>query len=117
MKEDLSLNDAQFERMIRALEEIAVRATRVISHHQPKWWEFGVDLGTEPKGRIWIYEVNYTPGGMVFKGTQAFQEHGCAKSPAARRRGEGEGQNHPPDARIRRLLVILFPTPLKRGKG
>ncbi|MDA8352775.1 MAG: hypothetical protein M0Z65_06210 [Firmicutes bacterium] len=35
MKEDLSLNDAQFERMIRALEEIAVRATRVISHHQP----------------------------------------------------------------------------------
>ncbi|PTX58871.1 YheC/D-like protein [Melghirimyces profundicolus] len=74
--EDLRLTTEQTEYMTRNLEEVARRAVLVISRHHPKWWEFGVDAGIDSKGRIWIYEVNITPGGMVFKAADrdAFRE-------------------------------------------
>lgn len=42
-------------------------AANVISRVHPKWAEFGVDVGIDPKGRIWIYEVNITPGIKNFR--------------------------------------------------
>ncbi len=49
------------------LAKVGLIAANVISRVHPKWAEFGVDVGIDPKGRIWIYEVNITPGIKNFR--------------------------------------------------
>ncbi|MDQ0416969.1 glutathione synthase/RimK-type ligase-like ATP-grasp enzyme [Croceifilum oryzae] len=49
------------------LEQIAAESVKSISRSFPSWGEFGVDLAITPNGKIWIYEVNITPGSSLFK--------------------------------------------------
>ncbi|SFX33330.1 YheC/D like ATP-grasp [Thermoactinomyces sp. DSM 45891] len=49
------------------LEQIAAESVKSISGAYPSWREFGVDLAITPNGKIWIYEVNITPGSSLFK--------------------------------------------------
>ncbi|MFC4077753.1 YheC/YheD family protein [Salinithrix halophila] len=66
-RNDLGYSRSQTDQILKDLERISVQATRVISRCHPKWWEFGVDAGVDSRGKVWIYEINITPGGMVFR--------------------------------------------------
>ncbi|MFC7442569.1 YheC/YheD family protein [Laceyella putida] len=47
------------------------RAVSVISPRYPRWAEYGLDIGIDANGHLWIYEINIKPGGLVFKNLSA----------------------------------------------
>lgn len=49
------------------LTEIATEAVKTISQAYPSWREYGVDLAIDRSDKIWIYEVNITPGSTLFR--------------------------------------------------
>lgn len=49
------------------LTQIATEAVKTISRAYPSWREYGVDLAIDRSGKIWIYEVNITPGSTLFR--------------------------------------------------
>ncbi|SDX47804.1 YheC/D like ATP-grasp [Marininema mesophilum] len=67
LERGLGYKPVERHNMLEKMENICTGAVRTISRAYPKWREFGVDLGIDSKGDIWIYEVNITPGLMVFK--------------------------------------------------
>ncbi|SFS43828.1 YheC/YheD family protein [Marininema halotolerans] len=67
LERGLGYHAMERHRMMKNIESVCVGAARTIGRSFPKWREFGVDLGIDAKGHIWIYEVNITPGLMVFK--------------------------------------------------
>ncbi len=67
LAQGLGLNQIARDQLKRNLAKVGLIAANVISRVHPKWAEFGVDVGIDPRGRIWIYEVNITPGFMNFR--------------------------------------------------
>lgn len=61
--------------IIDRMISLSRRAVSVISAHYPEWAEYGLDIGIDTKGRLWIYEINIKPGSLVFKnlGTKAYK--------------------------------------------
>jgi hypothetical protein len=47
------------------------RAVAVMTARYPKWPEYGLDIGIDGNGHLWIYEINIKPGGLVFKNLSA----------------------------------------------
>lgn len=52
---------------IKQLKKISLAAARTMSKKYPKWPEYGVDIGIDGNGHLWIYEINIKPGTLVFK--------------------------------------------------
>jgi hypothetical protein len=63
----LGYNPYRTRQTIRKLHYIAIEAAKTISRHHPTWSEFGLDMGIDSKNRVWIYEINISPGTLVFK--------------------------------------------------
>ncbi|PTX60237.1 YheC/D-like protein [Melghirimyces profundicolus] len=57
----LNYSGRKKENMIRRLKECAIQAVHHVSKMYPNLKEFAVDMGIDPKRRIWIYEVNIEP--------------------------------------------------------
>ncbi|KEQ22695.1 YheC/YheD family protein [Paenibacillus tyrfis] len=57
----LKYSQKEKSEMIRKLEKCAVRTVTYVSRMYPNLKEFAVDIGIDPKKRIWIYEVNIEP--------------------------------------------------------
>lgn len=67
LEEELHLSSAQSLDIIHKLESLSLDATNITSKLYPKWAEFGLDIGLDEDFHPWIYEINITPGGKVFK--------------------------------------------------
>lgn len=74
LKKHLGYSHTQVKKTIQKIESVALHATRTISHNYPTWSEFGLDMGIDRKNNLWIFEVNITPGALVFQklGKEAF---------------------------------------------
>jgi hypothetical protein len=71
----LGFSETKITKTMDELKVIAHHATKTISHHYPTWSEFGLDIGIDPNNNIWIFEINITPGALVFQklGKEIFQ--------------------------------------------
>jgi len=49
------------------LTVLSTHATETFGHAFPKWKEFGLDIGIDERGKLWIYEINIKPGMLVFQ--------------------------------------------------
>lgn len=67
LEEELHLSPIQSSRLIDQLQSLSLNATKITSQMYPKWPEFGLDIGLDTNLHPWIYEINITPGGKVFK--------------------------------------------------
>jgi len=63
----LSYTPREFQQKVEELNRLAHRAVRLISARYPAFSEFGVDIGMDPNGKLWIYEVNIRPSLRMFK--------------------------------------------------
>jgi glutathione synthase/RimK-type ligase-like ATP-grasp enzyme len=54
------------ERISRALHHMAERVAAVLNERFPGLRELGIDVGIEPGGRLWIFEVNTRPQFKMF---------------------------------------------------
>lgn len=57
----LKYSDKEKEEMIAKLEKCGVTAVTHVSRMYPNLKDYAVDMGIDPKRRIWIYEVNIEP--------------------------------------------------------
>lgn len=67
LEKDLGLPPTQSAEVIQQLTSLSLVATQITSKMYPKWAEFGLDIGLDTNMHPWIYEINITPGGKVFK--------------------------------------------------
>ncbi|SFS69476.1 YheC/YheD family protein [Marininema halotolerans] len=51
--------------LLNDIKNIAIRIARVMEKHFPRRPEYGLDIGIDKK-QFWVYEVNTSPGIMVF---------------------------------------------------
>jgi hypothetical protein len=49
------------------IRQLATLTVINMSNVYPKWNEFGLDLGLDQLGRLWIYEINIYPGTLMFQ--------------------------------------------------
>jgi glutathione synthase/RimK-type ligase-like ATP-grasp enzyme len=67
LTEDMELSPTQSLEIIHQLKSLSLHATKITSNLYPKWAEYGLDIGLDQNLHPWIYEINITPGGKVFK--------------------------------------------------
>jgi hypothetical protein len=67
LKNHLGLNNEETEANIERLSTLSLEATQTFGKVFPKWTEFGLDIGIDEKGHLWIYEINIKPGMLVFR--------------------------------------------------
>ncbi|MXQ53994.1 hypothetical protein GSM42_09745 [Shimazuella sp. KC615] len=67
LADHLGLDEKQQEIYIDELTELSLQATKTFGKAFPKWTEFGLDIGIDKKGKLWIYEINIKPGMYVFR--------------------------------------------------
>lgn len=63
----LHLSSTEAERKIQEIKTLSLTTTKIMSSAYPKWSEFGLDIGVDEEQKLWIYEVNITPGASVFQ--------------------------------------------------
>jgi hypothetical protein len=67
LQDHLGFKHSQAIKTIDKLQSIASHATNTLSSMYPTWSEFGLDIGIDPNKNIWIFEINITPGALVFQ--------------------------------------------------
>lgn len=67
LEDHLGLHEDLQDRYIDKLTDLSIDATDTFSEHYPKWAEFGLDIGMDKEGHLWIYEINIKPGMLVFR--------------------------------------------------
>lgn len=63
----LELSSHQANGLIHEIKTLSLTTTKIISTTYPKWSEFGLDIGIDAERKLWIYEINITPGASVFQ--------------------------------------------------
>lgn len=66
-KTHLHYTTEQVNQKKEELSNLATRAVQLISAKHPSYLEFGVDIGIDSNGKLWIYEVNISPSLRMFK--------------------------------------------------
>lgn len=61
------LNEEQSEEVKTKIRRIALDAAQEMDKKHPKWSEFGLDIGIDEGNHIWIYEINFRPGFILFR--------------------------------------------------
>jgi hypothetical protein len=67
LKSHLSYTATEAKQKVAELTRLATRAVQLISDRYPSYSEFGVDVGIDREGKLWIYEVNIRPSLRMFK--------------------------------------------------
>ncbi|WP_188647113.1 YheC/YheD family protein [Marinithermofilum abyssi] len=66
LKRHLGYNKNQRSNMKQQLEKLSREAARAMAKGYPRIREYGIDFGLNSNGKLWIYEVNITPGIAIF---------------------------------------------------
>lgn len=74
LRQHLQLSPIEQRRTLSQLANLSLLATYVISDHFPKWAEYGLDIGRDRWGHLWIYEINIHPGLYVFRFEKELQQ-------------------------------------------
>jgi hypothetical protein len=74
LRQHLQLSRFEQKRTLSQLANLSLLATHVISEHFPKWAEYGLDIGRDRWGHLWIYEINIHPGLYVFRFEKELQQ-------------------------------------------
>lgn len=61
-------SEAKTEEILKECHEMAHQIVRTIEKHFGSMMEFGLDIGVDVNGRVWLIEVNPKPGRDIFKG-------------------------------------------------
>lgn len=75
LRHHLQLSHRDQRRTLSQLANLSLFATHVMSRHFPKWAEYGLDIGRDRWGHLWIYEINIHPGLYVFRFEKELQKH------------------------------------------
>jgi hypothetical protein len=67
LSDHLGYEQADQEAYIDELTVLSTQATKTFGSAFPKWMEFGLDIGIDEHGELWIYEINIKPGMLVFR--------------------------------------------------
>lgn len=67
LTQDLHYPSHNAKMTVDRIKQISLQTTSTVSRKYPSWREFGIDIGIDRKGRIWIYEINIIPSALVFK--------------------------------------------------
>jgi hypothetical protein len=67
LQKHLILGEHRQKELMKELTTLSLETTRTFSKAFPKWAEFGLDIGMDKRGHLWIYEINITPGMLVFR--------------------------------------------------
>lgn len=67
MQKHLQLDEHEKQKLLEQLSLLSLEATSTFSDAFPKWREFGLDIGVDSVGHLWIYEINIKPGMLVFR--------------------------------------------------
>jgi hypothetical protein len=67
LQKHLILGEHRKKELMKELTTLSLHATHTFSKAFPKWSEFGLDIGIDKRGHLWIYEINIKPGLLVFK--------------------------------------------------
>ncbi|MFC4076864.1 YheC/YheD family protein [Salinithrix halophila] len=62
----VKMDTKKANRVKKSLGQAAIAAAIGMSKGYPHLLEYGVDIGVDKKGKLWIYEVNITPGVAIF---------------------------------------------------
>lgn len=61
------LNEEKSKEIKTIIEKVALDAANEMGKTHSGWTEFGLDLGIDENNHIWIYEVNFKPGSVLFR--------------------------------------------------
>ncbi|WP_307254081.1 YheC/YheD family protein [Croceifilum oryzae] len=67
LKNDLDYLPPKAKKTVEKIRALSLQAAHTISRAYPKWNEFGIDIGIDRDGHIWIYEVNIHPSIKIFQ--------------------------------------------------
>lgn len=67
LQNHLGFSQLRTQETIEKLKTISLHATKTTSRMYPRWSEFGLDIGIDSRNNIWIFEINITPGALVFQ--------------------------------------------------
>lgn len=62
LRRHLKLHSGKADQIKRELKRISIAAATEMDQAYPGWREYGVDIGMDKMGRLWIFEVNLSPG-------------------------------------------------------
>jgi hypothetical protein len=71
LTKEMGYSEEHAQQTIEKLKSISERAVQRISARYPSWSEYGLDIGIDKQGHLWIYEINIRPGTLVFKNLSA----------------------------------------------
>lgn len=60
-------SEEESEALKTAIEKLAIDVATEMGKKHTDWKEFGLDVGIDDEGHIWIYEVNFKPGCLLFR--------------------------------------------------
>jgi hypothetical protein len=66
------------EEIIRECIQLAHQTVKVIEQHYGPMMEFGMDIGIDVTGRVWLIEVNPKPGREIFRKTGQLKQYRLA---------------------------------------
>lgn len=62
-----SYSEEESKAIKTTLEKVAIDVANEMGKKHPNWKEFGLDVGIDQENHIWIYEVNFKPGCLLFR--------------------------------------------------
>ena len=62
-----SLANASPEKLLAAMDELALKAARHLQHFYPQYRMFGFDMCVDQQGKVWIIEANVKPALSLFR--------------------------------------------------
>ncbi|MBS4194932.1 YheC/YheD family protein [Lederbergia citri] len=65
--EKSTLSNDQIEGLLVKLDQLSLKAVKKLTNDYPKRLTFGIDIGVDQAGKIWIIEVNLAPNISMFK--------------------------------------------------
>lgn len=60
-------SEEQSQEIKSTIEKITIDVATEMGKKHTDWKEFGLDVGIDEENRIWIYEVNFKPGCLLFR--------------------------------------------------
>ena len=56
-----------FSELLTEIEHVSLKTANYLGKYYPKTRKFGIDIGIDDKGKVWIIEVNVNPNIAMFK--------------------------------------------------
>lgn len=67
LRTNLRLTPEETAELKYQLKTVSINAAKAMEAKNPRWCEYGLDVGIDRHRNVWIYEMNTTPGATGFK--------------------------------------------------